>query len=33
MMNSDSVKVKQGETVQNHCGRKQTKKQDIAIVA
>ena len=33
MMNSDSVKVKQGETVQNHRSRKHTKKQDIAIVA
>ena len=32
-MNSDSVKVKQGETVQNHRSRKHTKKQDIAIVA
>ena len=28
MMNSDSVKVKQGETVQNHRSRKHTKKQD-----
>ena len=32
-MNFDFAEIKQGEIVQNHCGRKCTKKQDKVIVA